>query len=106
MSLEKEVYELLKKHFPNHRVRKNPKVEGFSGFVWTPDTVMEKDGHVVAIIECKQIHSKKQSTFHTQMRLAFAELSDLHRKYNESIPLVILPTYDDRVENINVYSIL
>ncbi len=97
-NLEKDVYEFLKKHFPNHRVRKKPKVEGFSGFVWTPDFVMEKDGHVVAIIECKQIHSKEQSTFYTQMRLAFAELSDLHRKYGESIPLVILPTRDDRAE--------
>lgn len=98
MNLEKEVYELLKKHFPNHSVRTKPKVEGFSGFVWTPDSVMEKDKHVVAIIECKEIRSKKLSTFYTQMRLAFAELSDLHRKYRESVTLVILPTYDDRAE--------
>lgn len=94
MGLEKEVYELLKKHFPNHKVRKKPKVKGFSGFVWEPDAVMEKDENVVAIIECKDIGSKKPQTFRARMYEAFAELSDLHRKYRESVTLVILPTYE------------
>lgn len=96
MSLEQEVYELLKKHFPNHRVRKKPKVQGFSGYVWTPDTIMEKDEHIVTIVEIKETYEAEASTFRNYMWLAFAELSDLHRKYKESVTLVILPTYDDR----------
>lgn len=96
MSLEQEVYELLKKHFPNHRVRKKPKVQGFSGYVWTPDTIMEKDEHIVTIVEIKETYEAEASTFRNYMWLAFAELSDLHRKYEESVTLVILPTYDDR----------
>lgn len=32
------------------------------------------------------------------MRLAFAELSDLHRKYEESAIFVIVPKRDDRAE--------
>lgn len=71
MSLEKEVYEFLKKRFPNHRVRKKPKVEGFSGFVWEPDFVMEKDERVVAIIECKEIRSKKTVNFPYSDALSF-----------------------------------
>lgn len=59
---------------------------------------MEKDEHVVAIIECKDIVSKKPQTFRARMYEAFAELSDLHRKYRESVTLVILSTYDDRAE--------
>jgi len=98
MSLEKEVYELLKKHFPNHRVRRKPKIEGFSGYVWEPDTIMEKDEHIVTIVEIKETYEAEASTFRDYMLLAFAELSDLHRKYKESVTLVILPAYDDRAE--------
>lgn len=93
MALEEEVYELLKEfcnRWLGFTVKRKPKLEGYSGFVWEPDFILERDGDIVLIIEVKDIHSKEESTLWTQMRLAFAELCDLHRQYQEAHTLVIL----------------
>ncbi len=94
MALENEVYRLLKEfcqRFPAYSVKRKPKLQGYSRFTWTPDFILEKDGRIVVIIEVKDVTSEKPTTLHTQMRLAFAELCDLHRRYSEAHTLVIVP---------------
>jgi hypothetical protein len=34
MKLEDELYELLKKHFPDYDILRKPRLKGYSGFVW------------------------------------------------------------------------
>ena len=102
MKLEDEVYESLKEHFSDYYdIRRKSRLEGYSGFAWEPDFVMEKYGEIVAIIEVKEVSPESdQRTLHTHMRLAFAELCDLHRKYSGAITLVIIPR-----ETLDMYEV-
>ena len=67
------------------------RLKGYSRFTWRLDFILEKDGRIMMIIEVKDVTSEKPTTLHTQMRLAFAELSDLQRQYSEALTLVIVP---------------
>jgi len=107
-SLEREVGKILLELIDlrkEYSAQRNEKMEGKSGFKWEFDFVLEKHGHLDAIIECKDIGGEEWErktkspdlTFETHMCREYTRLNDLHLKYPEVRLYVIVsdrPTKD------------
>ena len=94
MELEEEVEEILRglERERGFKILSQPSLEGASGMIRRVDFVIKYFNNVKYLVECKDVRSKRRSTFNTHMCRAYTELCDLLLKLNRGgLEFLVIP---------------